>query len=517
MNILNFINQAGITHLITGLFCLITGSVLGYLARQSIAKKQIGTIEQKIQKKIANAKQETKKMLFVAKEKAFNVLETAKKEENRRRNILFKTEQAFFKKENILENKIAIFEKKETEFSQKVDKLKEIKESIETLKQESLKKLEKISSMSQKQAKDELLKLMEKESELEILEKMRKLEENGQLKYEKKAREILTLAIQRCAISQSQEITTSSVALPNEKIKGRIIGKEGRNIKSFEETTGVEVIVGDDPETVIISAFDPVRRHIAKKAMEKLILDGRIQPARIEEIVEDTRKQINTEMEKAGEQAMYETGILGLEPKLIQLLGRLRFRTSYGQNVLLHSIEVSLLAGSIAGELGADVKIAEKAGFLHDIGKALDYKVQGSHIDIGIKILEKLNIEQEVIDAMKSHHGDYPYESLEAIIVQTADAISGARPGARKDTLENYLKRLEDLENVALSFPGVKKAWALRAGKEIRVFVKPEEINDLTARRLAKDIAKKVEEELRYPGEIKVNIIRETRIVEYAK
>lgn len=517
MNILNLINQTGIIHLIIGLFCLIIGSVLGYFARQSIAKKQIGTIEQKIQKKIAEAKQETEKMLFVSKEKAFNTLESAKKEESRRRNILFKTEQAFFKKEDILENKISNFEKKETEFSQKVDKLKEIKESIETLKQESLKKLEKVSSLTQKQAKDELLKLVEKENELEILDRMRKLEESGQQKYEKKAREILTLAIQRCAISQSHEITTSSVALPNEKIKGRIIGKEGRNIKSFEETTGVEVIVGDDPETVIISAFDPVRRHIAKRAMEQLILDGRIQPARIEEIVEDTRKQINSEMEKAGEQAMYETGILGLDPKLIQLLGRLRFRTSYGQNVLLHSIEVSLLAGSIAGELGADIKVTEKAGLLHDIGKALDYKVQGSHVDIGIKILEKLNIEQEVIDAMKSHHEDYPYESLEAIIVQTADAISGARPGARKDTLENYLKRLEDLENVALSFPGVEKAWALRAGKEIRVFVKPEEINDLTARRLAKDIAKKVEEELRYPGEIKVNVIRETRIIEYAK
>jgi len=305
--------------------------------------------------------------------------------------------------------------------------------------------------------------------------------------------------------------------LPSDEIKGRIIGKEGRNIRAFEKATGAEVIVDETPETVIISCFNPIRREIARITLEKLIKDGRIQPARIETEIEKAEKEVAKKIKEAGEAAVYETEILDFPEKIIQILGRLHFRTSYGQNVLLHSIEVSYLAAAIASELGANVSICKKAGLLHDIGKALDYQLEGSHTDIGIKILEKFAVGKEVINAMKSHHEEYPYETLEAVIVQVADQISGARPGARKDTLENYLKRLEDLEAIAFSFSGVEKSYAVQAGREIRVFVKPKEIDDLAASKLAKDIAKKIQEELKYPGEIKVNVIRETRVIEYAK
>ena len=325
------------------------------------------------------------------------------------------------------------------------------------------------------------------------------------------------MAIQKYALSQVQEMTTTTVALPNDEIKGRIIGKEGRNIKTLEKLTGVEIIVDETPEAVVISGFDPIRRQIAKTALEKLIHDGRIQPTRIEEVVQKTQDEIVAQIKEAGQAAIYDTNIIGLDPKIVQLLGRLRFRTSYGQNVLLHSIEVSHLAGALAAEIGANIGLAKKAGLLHDIGKAVDQQIEGSHVDIGIKILEKFGVEKAVISAMKSHHEEYPAELIEAVIVQAADQISGARPGARKDTLENYLKRLGELEAIATSFGGVEKAYAIQAGREIRVFVKPEQIDDLAAHQLAKEIAKRIEEELNYPGEIKVNLIRESRVVEYAK
>ncbi len=346
---------------------------------------------------------------------------------------------------------------------------------------------------------------------------MRKLESEGRDRFERKAKELLALAIQKFGLSQAQEITTTIVSLPSEEIKGRIIGKEGRNIRTLEKLTGAEVLVDDTPEIVIVSAFDPIRRQIAKTALEKLIQDGRIQPARIEETVSKATSEINSQIKKAGERAVYDTGIIGLHPKLIQLLGRLKFRTSYGQNVLLHSIEVAHLAATLASELGANSQVALKAGLLHDIGKAVDHQIQGSHVDIGIKILEKFGVEKEVLSAMKSHHEEYPYESLEAILVQTADQISGARPGARKESLENYLRRLTELEAIATSFSGVKKAYAIQAGRELRVFVKPGEINDLEAKKIAREIADKVETELKYPGEIKVNVIRESRVIEYAR
>ena len=506
-----------LTPLLVGIVSLGVGAILGYYARQSIAKRDYATIEAKIQKRISQAKQETEDIISQAKDRASKILEKSQKETEERRQELFKTEKLLFKRENALEERISDYENKQQEFLQKVEKLKEIKENLETLQKEAQDKLEKVSGLSKEEAKKEYFQNLEKEYQKEILEKMRKLESEGLERFDKKAKEILTLAIQKYAVSQAQEITTTTLSLPSEDIKGRIIGKEGRNIRTLEKLTGVEVVVDETPEIVVISAFDPIRRQIAKSALEKLIKDGRIQPARIEEIVQKTEAEINEQIKDAGEQALYDVGIFGLNPKLVQLLGRLKFRTSYGQNVLLHSIEVAHLAQALAAELGADSQVALKAGLFHDIGKAVDHQIQGSHTDIGVKILEKFGIEKEIIDAVKSHHEEYPYQSLEAILVQTADAISGARPGARKETIENYLKRLGELETLALSFSGVEKAWALQAGREIRVFVKPEEIDDLQAKKLAKDIAARIQEELRYPGEIKVSVIRESRVIEYAK
>ena len=503
--------------LLVGMVALAIGSVLGYYARQSIARKQAGTLESKLKKRIDQTKQESEKILNKAKEEASQIIEAIKKEEDARRGELIKTERLLLRRESNLDARIQTLDRKENEFRQKVEKLREIKESLESLRQEALGNLERIARLSREEAKKELIQNLEKDYQQEILAKMKKLEAGGLEQYERKAKELLALAIQKCAINQAQEITTTQVILPSDEIKGRIIGKEGRNIRTLERLTGVEIIVDETPEVVVISAFDPIRRQIAKTALEKLIADGRIQPARIEDMVRKAESEITSQVKEAGEQAVYDAGIVGLDSKIVQLLGRLRFRTSYGQNVLLHSIEVSHLASALAFELGANSRICQKAGLLHDIGKSVDHQVQGSHTDIGIKILEKFGVEQEVIDAMKSHHEEYPYQSLEAILVQVADQISGARPGARKDTLENYLKRLEELEAIAASFPGVEKTYAIQAGREIRVFVKPEEIDDLTAKKLAREIANKIQEELKYPGEIKVNVIRESRVVEYAK
>jgi len=399
----------------------------------------------------------------------------------------------------------------------KVKKLKVLKENLEDLHQQAVENLERIGGLTKNDARQELLEVVEKEYQKDLLERTKKLESEGVESFKKRAKEILTQAIQKFALSQAQEITTSIVSLPNEEIKGRIIGKEGRNIRTLEKLTGVEIVVDETPETVVISGFDPTRRQIAKIALEKLIQDSRIQPARIEEMVKLAEEEITSQIKEAGEQACYDVNILDMDPRLVQLLGRLKFRTSYGQNALLHSIEVAHLAGAIAAEVGANVKIAKKAGLLHDIGKSVDQQIEGSHVEIGIKILEKFNVNPAVIHAMRSHHEEYPYESIEGVIIQTADQISGARPGARKDTVENYLKRLGELESIATSFGGVEKAWALQAGREIRVFVKPTEVDDWGAKKLAKDIAKRIEEELRYPGEIKVNVIRENRVTEYAR
>jgi len=503
--------------LITAISGLAAGSVVGYYVRQSIAKKRIGTIEQKLQEKILQAQKEHDRLLAEAKEKSLSLLEEAKREETQLRSSLLKTEQLLLRREDVLDQKIANQERQETDLQQKTEKIKEAKENLEVLRKEALGNLEKISKLSREEAKKELLIGCEKEFELDLMEKTKRLEGEGRDKLNARAKEIITIAIQKFALPQTQEITTTTVSLPSDEIKGKIIGKEGRNIRTLEKLTGVEIVVDETPEAVVVSGFDPIRRHIAKVALEKLIHDGRIQPAKIEEIVQKTQEEVISQIQEAGQAAIYDTGIIGLDPKIVQLLGRLRFRTSYGQNVLLHSIEVSHLAGALAAEIGANIAVAKKAGLLHDIGKAMDHQIEGSHVDIGMKILEKFGVEKDVVSAMKSHHEDYPPESLEATLVQAADQISGARPGARKDTLENYLRRLGDLEAVATSFAGVEKAWALQAGREIRVFVKPEELDDLGAQKLAKDVAKKIQDELKYPGEIKVNVIRESRVVEYAR
>jgi ribonuclease Y len=503
--------------LFVGVLALFLGSILGYLARQSVAKKKIGSIEERLHKKISQAQNEAELILKEAQKKAAITIEEALKEESKRRRELLETERLLLKREQVLDERVSDLENREKEFKSKVEQLKKIKQDLEDAKKEILSRLEKVSKLSVQEAKKELFTIVESEYQKEIQDRLRRLEQEGWQKFEKKARELVILAIQKVAVPQTQEVTTSTVLLPSEDIKGRIIGKEGRNIKTLEKLTGVELIVDESPEFVTISSFDPIRRQIAKIALEKLIQDGRIQPARIEEMVKMAQEEINSQIKEAGEQAVYEAGILDLDPRLVQLLGRLRFRTSYTQNVLQHSLEVAYLAEALAQETGANAKVAKKAGLLHDIGKSIDRQVEGSHVDIGIKILEKFGVEKEVIDAMKSHHEEYPYESLEAVIVQSADAISASRPGARRDNLENYLKRLEDLENIATSFAGVEKAYAISAGREIRVFVKPEEIDDWQAKKLARDIANKIQEELKYPGEIKVTLIRESRVVEYAK
>lgn len=503
--------------LVVGVISLALGAIVGYYVRQSIVKKRKGTIEAKLHKRITQTKQESDEILNKARQEAGKLASDAQKEREERRKELLKTEQMLFKREEILDNKISAFEVKEGEFEEKVEKLKAIKERIEGIREESEKKLEKVAGLSAKEAKEELLKSIEDSNEKEILQRIHKLKEEGEIRYRERAKEILVDTMQKYALSQAQDVTTTTLNIPSDDVKGRIIGKEGRNIKAFEKATGVDIVVDDSPGTVLISGFNPLRRHIAKLALERLVKDGRIQPARIEEIVEKTKEEVEKQIQEFGEKAAVDTGVIGLPTKIIKLLGSLYFRTSYGQNVLLHSIEVAHLSAGLAEELGADASLARKAGLLHDIGKAVDHQVQGTHVDIGIKILEKLKQEPEVINAMKSHHEEYEAESIEAVLVKTADQISGARPGARKDTVENYLQRLKELEDIAFEFNGIKAAYAIQAGREIRIFVKPEEVGDLEAHKLARDIADKVQQDLQFPGEIKVNLIRETRVVEYAR
>ncbi len=496
---------------------LIVGSILGYHTRQTIAKKQAGTIEAKLNKLISEAKNEAKEKIIKAKEKATQILEEVKTQERDRQKQLTRMEDRLLKKEQNVEQKSNQLEQNYATLKTKAQKVRQLKDELTALQQEQIKKLEKVARLTQEQAKEELLSAAEKEHQQVLLERIKRLEQGGQEELNKKAQRITALAIQRYAASQASEITSTAVTLPSDDLKGRIIGKEGRNIKTLEKLTGVEVLVDDTPGAIIVSGFDPIRRQVAKIALEKLMLDGRIQPARIEEAVEKANQEITEKINEAGEATVYDVGIVGLNPQLIKLLGRLRFRTSYGQNVLLHSVEVAHLAGAIASELGGDVETSKKAGLLHDIGKAVDHEIQGSHVEIGRRILKKFEVDEKIIEAMQAHHEEYPFDSLESIIVQVADALSGARPGARKDTLEAYLKRLEELENVANAFKGVEKAYAIQAGREIRVFVQPNQVDDLGAYKLAKDIANQIHQELNYPGEIKVNVIRETRAIEYAR
>lgn len=505
------------TPILVAVFSISAGLFLGYLIRQILAKKLEGTAEAKVDKVLTDAKQEAQKIEERAKQKAEEILEKAQKEEKEKHSNLLQLEKRLFAKEESFDAREARIKRKNKELSQKSQELEEQIERVKETKEKQVEKLESIAKLSTKDAKAQLLESLEEQYKQELQDRLRKLEEYGQDELDKRAKNLIVHALQRYASAQTQEVTTTAVALPDDELKGRIIGKEGRNIRTLERLTGVELIVDDTPETIIISGFDPVRRHIAKLALEKLIADGRIQPARIEDAVLRAKEEINEKIKEAGETAVYDAGVVGLDPKLVWLLGRLRFRTSYGQNVLMHSLEVCHISGALAAEIGADVAVAKKGGLLHDIGKAVDHEVEGSHVEIGMRLLEKYGASQEVIDAMKSHHEEYPYETLESRIVQAADAISAARPGARKDTVENYLQRLAELEQVATSFEGVEKAYAIQAGREVRVFVTPEVIDDADAKKLARDIANKIQTELNYPGEVKVTLIRETRAVEYAR
>ena len=497
---------------------LITlGLVIGYFIRQLIAVRQLNSIEQRIKRQIEEAKSKAKEIILEAQEKATTLLEEVKKEERESKIQLGRLEERLLKKEEQMEGQSLDLKRREDQIIQDVEKLKTAKLEIDELKQKAVSELERITGLSAAQAKNFLLKSLQEKYQQELASTVQKLDKERREEIERRSLEIMTTAIQRYARSHVGEITTTAFSLNDEDVKGKIIGREGRNIRALERATGVELIIDETPDSIVISSFDPVRREIAKSALQKLIKDGRIQPAKIEEKVEEARQELNKKIIELGENAVYETGIYDLSKEIIQLLGRLHFRSSYGQNVLIHSIETAYLAAMIASELGCNAEVAKKAGLLHDIGKAIDHEVQGSHVELGRRILKKYGIEEEVINAMEAHHEEYPFASPEAYIVAAADALSASRPGARRDTLENYLKRLEDLEKIALGFEGVKNAYAISAGRELRIFVIPEKIDDFKALQLARDIATKIESELKYPGEIKVNVIREIRAVEYAK
>jgi ribonuclease Y len=495
----------------------LAGIGLGYYLRLIISLGKRGSMEIEIKEMTLKAKAEAKKIVEEAQVKAIEALTEARSEIKEKDEKLKKAEERIIKKEDILDKRQSDIDKEVENIKAKIAEVKKVKEKVDALELEKHSELEKIARLSEAEAKIELNKVIEKRYEEDLVVRMQKLEKFGEEQLEKKAQGILAASIQRLGNSVSADMLTTMVTIPNDEIKGKIIGKEGRNIKAFERATGVEVIVDDTPGAITISSFDPVRRQVARVALENLILDGRIQPAKIEQMVEKANEEINKIIKEKGQQAAYECGVLNLDPRIVAILGRLHFRTSYGQNVLQHSVEMSHIAGMIAEELKANVQVAKAGALLHDIGKAVDHEVQGTHVEIGRRILQKFGADEAIVKAMQAHHGEYPYETVESIIVQTADAISGSRPGARRDSVENYLKRLGDLEAISKSFPGVDKSFALQAGREIRVFVTPTEISDLDAKKMAQDIAQRIEKELKYPGEIKVTVIRELRTIEYAR
>jgi len=495
----------------------IVGVALGYYLRLIISLGKKGSMELEIKEMLLGAKEESKKIVAEAETKAHQIVEEGKKEIKEKEEKTSQVEARLIKKEELLDKRQTDLDKEVELVKTRVAEIKSIREQAEKIQSDRILALEKVARLSQAEAKDEIIKLVEKQSEEDILVRMNKLDAQGEEALENKAKDILSMSIQRLASSVASDVMATSVPIPSDDIKGKIIGKEGRNIKAFERMTGVEVMVDDTPGAITISSFDPVRRHTARIALEELIKDGRIQPARIEQIIEKAKQDINKTIKEKGEAAAYECGVVGLDPRILMILGRLHFRTSFGQNVLQHSIEMTHIAGMIAEELGANVQVAKAGALLHDIGKALDHEVTGTHVEIGRRILQKFGASEEIVKAMQAHHEEYPYETVESRIVQTADAISGARPGARRDNVENYLKRLADLEATANSFKGIEKSYALQAGREIRVFVRPEDMGDVEAKQLARDIAMKIEKDLKYPGEIKVTVIRETRTVEFAR
>ena len=503
------------------LISLVIGILVGVVIRKKIAESKINGAEEEAKKLVELAKIEAdnlkKEEIFKAKEEIMNARNELDQEIKERRGEIQKQESRIIQKEENLERRSDNFEKKEKDLEREEQNLNERKQDVENLYTEQMKVLQDIAKLTQEEAKDQLLKSVEQDITSEKAALIRDLTQKAKDEALKNGREIVAYAIQKCAADHSAETTVSIVPLPSDDVKGRIIGREGRNIRALETLTGIDLIIDDTPEAVILSGFDPLRREVARIALEKLIDDGRIHPAKIEEMVEKAKQELAETIRSEGERAALESGVIGLNPELIKLLGKLKYRTSYGQNVLNHSIEVSNLARIMAEELGLDAKLARRAGLLHDIGKALDHDMEGTHVEIGVEILKKFKENPLVINAVEAHHGDVEPQTLEAVLVQAADAISASRPGARRETLEAYIKRLENLESIADSFDGVEKSFAIQAGREVRIIVKPEKITDDQMTLLARDVSKRIEEEMDYPGQIKVNIIRETRVVDYAK
>ena len=513
--------QTVIACVITAVVALIIGIPIGIQIRKRTAEKEINSAEEEakriINESIKSAESKKREALVEAKEEILQARNEYEREVKERRADLQKQERRLQQKEENLDRKTENIEKKEDTLQRKLAELDEARDEVATVKKTQMEVLERISGFTAEEAKNYLINQLAEEVTHESAMKVREIEAQFKEEADTRAKEILSLAIQRCAADHVAEATVSVVPLPNDEMKGRIIGREGRNIRAIETLTGCDLIIDDTPETITLSSFDPVRREVARIALEKLIQDGRIHPARIEEMVAKAQKEVNATIKAEGERAVFETNIHGLHPELIKLLGRMKYRTSYGQNVLNHSIEVSHIAGLLASELGVDVATAKRAGLLHDIGKAIDHEVEGSHVTIGVNIARKYKESEEVIHAIEAHHGDVEAHTVVACLVQAADAISAARPGARRENIENYVKRLEKLEEVTKSFPGIANCFAIQAGREIRIMVKPEEVSEDQMVLLARDIAKKIEDELTYPGQIKVNLMRETKAVDYAK